>query len=137
MEEAEALGLIDRLHAVLGAFYAGGAEEPVREVLTDDVEWHVPGSSPIAGDHRGIDAVVGYFTKRRDLARGTFRMHLGEVLIGEEHVAMLTDGSAVMGGEERRWTTVGLYRVRDDLVAACWLLPLDQEAFDGIWSPEA
>jgi len=137
VEEAEALGLIDHLHEALGAFYAGGAEEPVREVLTDDVEWHVPGNSPIAGDHRGIDAVVGYFTRRRDLARGTYRMHLGEVLIGEEHVAMLTDGTATMGGVEHRWTTVGLYRVRDGRVAACWLLPLDQESFDGIWSPEA
>jgi hypothetical protein len=29
---------------------------------------------------------------------------------------------------------VGLYRLRDDLVAGCWLLPPDPEAFDRIWS---
>ena len=55
MEEAEALGVVDRLYDALGAFYAGGAEAPVRALLTGDVEWHVPGTSPIAGDYQGID----------------------------------------------------------------------------------
>ena len=137
MEEAEALGIVDRLHDVLGKFYRGGAEAPVRGVLTEDVEWHVPGNGPISGDHRGIDAVVDYFTTRRDLAQGSFRMHLGEVLVGEEHVAVLADGTATIGGVEHGWTTVGLYRIRDGRVAACWLLPLDQAAFDAIWSPHA
>jgi hypothetical protein len=31
------------------------------------------------------------------------------------------------------WSTVGLYRVRDDRIAECWLLPLDAAAFDAIW----
>jgi uncharacterized protein len=137
VEEAEALGVVDRLYAVLGGFYAGGATEPIRDLLTDDVEWHVSGNSPIAGDHVGIEAVVSYFAKRRDMAKGTFRMHLGEVLIGEEHVAVLADGTATMDGVERGWTTVGLYRVRDGRVAGCWLLPLDQGAFDAIWSPDS
>jgi hypothetical protein len=29
---------------------------------------------------------------------------------------------------------VGLYDVVDRRIAACWLLPLDQPAFDAIWS---
>jgi len=37
-------------------------------------------------------------------------------------------------GVEHRWSTVGLYRLRDDRVAECWLLPLDAAAFDAIWS---
>lgn len=129
-----ALELLDRLHRALGAFYAGGDAEPVRALLTEDIEWHVPGKSPIAGDYRGIDAVVGYFARRRDLARSTFRMVPKDAMVGEEHVAVLTDGSAVIGGVAWRWSTVGLYRIRGGRVAACWLLPLDQRAFDAIWS---
>ena len=64
-------------------------------------------------------------------------MLLGEVLVGEEHVAVLTDGTATVGGVQGRWTTLGLYRVRDGAVAGCWLLPLDGAAFDAIWSPDS
>jgi ketosteroid isomerase-like protein len=107
----------------------------VRAVLTDDVVWHVPGRNAIAGEYRGVDAVMDYFRHRRDLAGRTFRLHPGELMVGEgEHVAMLTDGTAVIDGVERRWSTVGLYRLRDERIAACWLLPLDPAAFDEIWA---
>jgi hypothetical protein len=110
--------VLDRLHAAQGALYAGGDPEPVREVLTDDVVWHVPGRNAIAGEYRGVDAVMDYFRRRRDLAGRSFRLHPGELLVGEE----------------RRWSTVGLYRLRDGRIAACWLLPLDPAAFDEIWA---
>jgi ketosteroid isomerase-like protein len=133
-EVAEAV--LGRLHAAQGELYAGGDTEPVREVLTDDVAWHVPGRNAIAGSYRGIDEVIGYFVRRRALAENTFRLHPGELMVGDgEHVAVLTDGTAVIAGIERRWSTIGLYRIRHDRVAACWLLPLDPEAFDEIWSP--
>ena len=127
--------VLDRLHSAQGALYVGGDPEPVRAVLTDDVVWHVPGRNAIAGEYRGVDAVMDYFRRRRDLAGHTFRLHPGELLVGDgEHVAMLTDGTAVIGGVERSWSTVGLYRLRGERIAACWLLPLDPAAFDEIWA---
>jgi len=127
--------VLDRLHSAQGALYVGGDPEPVRAVLTDDVVWHVPGRNAIAGEYRGVDAVMDYFRRRRDLAGRTFRLHPGELLLGDgEHVAMLTDGTAVIGGVERSWSTVGLYRLRGERIAACWLLPLDPAAFDEIWA---
>jgi hypothetical protein len=95
----------------------------------------VPGRNAIAGDYHGIEAVLDYFTRRRELADRTFRMHPGEVLVGDgEHIAALTDGTATIGGLERRWSTVGRYRIRGERICACWLLPLDADAFDAIWS---
>jgi len=95
----------------------------------------MPKSNTIAGDYRGVDEVMAYFARRRELAARTFRMHPGDLLTGDgDRVAVLTDGTATIGGVERRWSTVGLYRLRDGRVAACWLLALDQEAFDVIWS---
>ena len=61
-------------------------------------------------------------------------MRASEILVGEgDHVAALTEGRATLGGVERHWWTVGLYRIRDGLIAACWLLPLDIDEFDRIW----
>jgi ketosteroid isomerase-like protein len=134
MERDEARGILARLHEAQGAFYAGGPAEPLRALLTDDIAWTVPGRNAIAGEYRGIQEVMDYFARRRDLAGRSFRMHPGDLLVGDgDRVAVLTDGSATVGGVERRWSTVGLYSLRDKRVAACWLLPLDQAAFDSIW----
>lgn len=135
MEREAALRLLERWHVAQNAFYGGGDPEPMRELLAEDIVWHVPGRNAIAGEYRGVEAVMRYFAHRRDLAERSFRIHPGEVLVGAgQHVAVLTDGTAVISGTERRWSTVGLYRVRDERIAGCWLLPLEPEAFDEIWA---
>ena len=134
MDRARALEWFRRFHEAQGDFYAGGPADALRELLNDDVVWHVPGESVIAGIYEGVEAVMGYFARRRDFASGTFKMRPGEVLAGAgSHVAVLTDGTAIVQGRERRWSTVGLYRLRDERIAACWLLPLDPQEFDAAW----
>ena len=115
MTRAEAQWVLEALHAAQAAFYAGhDGEWALREVLTEDVLWHVPGRNAVAGDHDGIEAVMAYLARRRDLASLSFRMHPCEVLVGDgDHVAVLTDGTATIAGEEHSWSTVGLYRLRD------------------------
>ena len=135
MNRDAAADLLARLHQSQGEFYAGGSEAAVRALLTDDVAWHVPGTSLIAGDYRGIADVLAYFTRRRDLAGRTMRMHPRELLVGDgSHIASMTDGTATIGAAEHSWSTLGLYRIDHDRVAECWLLPLDPGAFDRIWS---
>ena len=135
MDRAEAVALLARLHAAQGDFYAGGGKAPLRALLHPDIEWHVPGRNAIAGDYRGVEQVMAYFARRRDHAARTFRMHPGDVLVGEgDRVAVLTDGSATIAGREERWSTVGLYRFAEGRIAGCWLLPLDPTAFDRIWA---
>jgi ketosteroid isomerase-like protein len=124
-----------RLHEAQREFYAGGSEGPLRELLAEEIVWSVPGRNAIAGRYEGIDQVMDYFVRRRAIAARTFTMHPGEILVGEgDHVAALTEGRAILDGAERRWWTVGLYRVQDGLIAACWLLPLDMDEFDRIWA---
>jgi ketosteroid isomerase-like protein len=137
VDRARALALLARLHEAQGSFYAGGPDAPLRAVLADDIVWHVPGTNAIAGVYEGVEAVLAYMRRRRDLAARTFRMRPGEVMVGDDHVAVLTDGVAVIDGVERSWSTVGLYRFAGDLVAECWLLPLDPDAFDAAWRTAA
>ena len=111
--------------------YRGGDVEAVRELLAPDVVWHVPGTSPIAGDHRGRDAVIAYFERRRALAGGAMTIVAGEQLVSGDTVIQLADGVI---GESLRWRTVGVYRFDGDRVAEAWLVPLDLAAFDAIWN---
>jgi ketosteroid isomerase-like protein len=130
-----AIDLLDRLHDAQNEFYAGGSGAGLEQLLASDITWTVPGDNRIAGTYRGLEEVFGYFRRRRDLAARTFRMKRRDVLVGEgSRIAALTDGFATVRGVDHRWSTVGLYDVIDRQIAACWLLPLDQRAFDAIWS---
>jgi ketosteroid isomerase-like protein len=138
VNRAQAVDLLQRLHQAQGRFYAGQGEGGLRQLLSPDIEWHVSGQNAIAGHYRGLDRVMAYFERRRQLANDTMRLEPGDVLVGDgDTVASLVDGYAVIDGHEERWSTVGLYRLREDRVEACWLLPLDGAAFDRIWSPAA
>lgn len=132
---AVAIGLLDRLHAAQNEFYAGGSAAALRQLLTANITWTVPGDNRVAGAYRGLEEVLDYFRRRRDLADHTFQMKRRDVLVGDgDRIAALTDGFATIRDVDRRWSTVGLYEVIDRQIAACWLLPLDQRAFDAIWS---
>lgn len=116
--------------------YAGGSVDPVVELLAGDIVWHVPGKSPIAGDRRGVAQVIDYFEKRRRLARATMRMYPGELISQGDAVVQFVDGSAVLGGEQVAWKTIGIYRVDTEhrWIREVWLVPLDPDLFDRIWS---
>jgi uncharacterized protein len=133
--ETSSVELVAELHRRQGEMYAGGSVDSVVELLAGDIVWHVPGRSPIAGDHRGVEQVIAYFERRRQLANATMRMHPGEVIATEDAVAQFVEGSATLNGQRVSWQTFGVYRV--DLehrwIREVWLLPLDGELFDRIW----
>jgi ketosteroid isomerase-like protein len=131
----DALDLLDRLHQAQNEFYGGGSGAALEEVLAPDITWTIPGDNLIAGSYRGLEEVLDYFRRRRDHADRSFQMKRRDVLVGDgDRVAALTDGVATIRGVEHRWSTVGLYEVSDQRIAACWLLPLDQREFDAIWA---
>jgi hypothetical protein len=130
-----AIDLLDRLHSAQNEFYTGGSSAALRRLLSPDVTWTVPGDNAIAGSYHGLPEVLEYFRRRRDFAGSTVWLSRRDVLVGDgARIAALTDGFATIAGVDHRWSTVGLYDVADQRVAAGRLLPLDQRAFDAIWS---
>ena len=115
------------------AMYAGGPAEPVRELLAADVVWHVPGASAIAGDHRGRDAVMRYFDRRRRLAGGRMTIVEHAQLAKGDTVVRRADGEAELDGARLRWRTAGVYRMAGPNIAEAWLVPLDLAAFEEVW----
>jgi 2'-5' RNA ligase len=128
------VAVVRRFHVEQGVAYAGGELERLRGLLAEDVVWHVPGRSKIAGEHRGIDAVLAYFDTRRRLTDETFRVSVRDVVATRDRVLQLAGGSAIRDGRTLTWETVGVLRVADGRIAECWLVPFDLYAFDEIWS---
>jgi uncharacterized protein len=130
---SEVRAVVEEFLARQREMYAGGDLAAVEELLAEDVVWHVPGTSPIAGDYRGREAVTTYFRLRRTLAGGAIRVIKAGDVYHEEALVQLADGHAHIGGEEVVWRTAGVYRVVDGRIAEAWLVPLDQEQFDLVW----
>jgi acyl-CoA thioesterase FadM/ketosteroid isomerase-like protein len=130
----EVSAIVEEFLTLQREMYAGGDLAPVEKLLADDVVWHVPGTSPIAGDYRGREAVAGYFRLRRELAGGRITITTEGETHHEEALVQLANGRAPLGAREAVWRTAGVYRVADGRIAEAWLVPLDQEHFDRVWA---
>jgi 2'-5' RNA ligase len=128
------VSVVRRFHAEQARAYALGDLAGLPELLCDDVVWHVPGESAIAGEHRGRQAVLDYLARRRSMTDATFRVNVHGVAMIDRRVVQLAGGRAVRDGRELTWETVGVFSVRDGRISECWLVPFDQRAFDEIWA---
>jgi ketosteroid isomerase-like protein len=72
-------------------------------VFAEEVVWHVPGRSAIAGDYRGIDEVMEYVRRRRELADETFEIEVHDVLANAEHGLVIATGRATRRGKTLEW----------------------------------
>ena len=132
---ADPVSVVRRFYDQQARVYSGDAPaDLLRDVLDSEVVWHVPGSSAIAGEHRGVDAVLEYMETRRRMTDSTFRVTVHGTAMIAGRVVQLAGGSALRDGREVSWETVGVFRVADGRIAECWLVPFDQAVFDEIWS---
>jgi RNA 2',3'-cyclic 3'-phosphodiesterase len=133
-DAADPLSVVRRFYAAQARLYAGAGREGLEELLAEDVVWHVPGASAIAGEHRGVDAVLAYMDARRRIMDGTFRVTVHGAAMIAGRVVQLAGGTAERDGRPVAWETVGVFRVSSGRIAECWLIPFDQAEFDRIWS---
>ena len=132
---ADPVSVVRRFYDAQARVYAGSAPaDSLMGVLDEGVVWHVPGASAIAGEHRGIEAVLEYFDTRRRMTDSTFRVTVHGAAVIAGRVVQLAGGHGLRDGREVTWETVGVFRVVDGRIAECWLVPFDQAVFDDIWS---
>jgi ketosteroid isomerase-like protein len=99
-----------------------------------DAVWHLPGHSPIAGDHRGWAQIRDRFmAKLGPLSGGTFRAELVDVAVGQRHVVAVQHATASREGASLDITACQLITVRDGLIHEVRGHYSDQAALDGFW----
>ncbi len=69
--------------------------------MSDDIKAHVPGTSAVAGDYEGKEAVGGYVGRLGELSGGTLHFEPHDVLASEEHGVGLV--KTWPSGATRRW----------------------------------
>ena len=110
--------------------FANGDVDTLRGLMDDDSVWHAPGRNPLAGDHRGVEAILGYFARTMELTGGTFRSELHDVVANDEHVVSLFVGRGQREGKSLEASNVLVSHVRNGKLAETWLYPGDQYAAD-------
>lgn len=114
--------------------FSAGDLDTVRETLADDVVWHVPGRSQLAGDYRGKDEVFSFFAKLMDVSGGTFRIEVHDILANDEHVVALTRSTAEREGRQHETKGAQVLHVDSEgQVTESWFHPEDAYADDEFW----
>ena len=105
--------------------------------LSDDVVFHIPGRSRIAGEYRGKEEVRRHFREIAALSGGTFQTEIHDVLAGDEHVVGLVTARAEQGDQTVDLPRVHVWHVRNGKLAELWIHPADQYSFDSYWGIES
>lgn len=99
----------------------------------EDIVWHVSGRGPHTGDHRGVDAVLGYLATIGEQAE-RFEVSLEDVLIGDERMAFIMRARGSREGRSLEATYVVLIRLDGGRIAEVWSTAFDQYAADAFWA---
>jgi ketosteroid isomerase-like protein len=111
------------------AFNRGDIETLV-DLFADDLVWHFPGHSKLAGEHVGRDAVLTFLGAYSAATDGTLRANLHEVMAGETHVAGWATDTASARGMTLDVRAVVIFAMRDGKVIEAWHHFADPDAVD-------
>jgi ketosteroid isomerase-like protein len=114
--------------------FAAGDIETVKGLLADDVLWHIPGRSPLAGDYKGRDEVLGFFAKIAERSGGTFKLDVHDVLANDEHAVVLVVAKAERAGKRLNEPLVHVSHIKNGKITEFWAHPSDQYSGDEFWS---
>jgi hypothetical protein len=122
----------ERLRESMEAVGRGDLERFGEILLADDVVWHWPGTSSMAGDYRGRDAAVGLIRHFHGLTQGRLVVEPLDVLEGDDYLMSFTHVTAEHE-DGRRLDIVNADAMRfgsDGRVVEYWTLSNDQRASD-------
>jgi uncharacterized protein len=114
--------------------FAAGDLGTVRELFSPDIAWHATGSSPLAGDRVGADAVLANFGKLFELTAGTFGQEIHDIVANDDHVVALVT-QWFEQPHPYRGGSVHVWHVKDGKASEAWLADLDQAAADAALTP--
>ncbi len=115
--------------------FSRGDMDWMRRHWSDDVVWHTPGQSPVAGDYRGADEIIGSFGKLVELTGGSLRVELHDVLANDTHAVGLHTTGGEREGRTLRSREVLVAHIEDGKFTEFWLHPGDQYEEDRFWGP--
>jgi uncharacterized protein len=114
--------------------FAQGDIDTVMELFADDIVWHVPGRSPIAGEYHGKDGVMAFFGKLMDESGGTFRLAVHDITASDRHVLAIIDSHVERNGKGYDSHAIHVWHLKDGKAVQFRGVPIDAYADDEFWA---
>jgi len=116
--------------------FAKGVIPSVLEAFDVSIAWHVPGHSPLSGDYKGHDGVVGFFKHTMELSGGIFAIEVHHILAEEDVVVALVTVKAERNGRRAAFPEVHVWRLANGRVTEFREFQGDEQTEDRFWSDE-
>ncbi|MFN0126303.1 MAG: nuclear transport factor 2 family protein [Verrucomicrobiales bacterium] len=105
------------------------------ELFDEHATWHTPGRSPIAGDHKGRDAILAQFGRYGGDTGGTFRAKLLHVLTDAAGLVVgIHHNSAERNGKHLEVGCCIVFEFKDGRVIDAREHYYDLQAWDDFWA---
>ena len=109
--------------------------ETLTEIFDENVNWHTPGQSSIAGDYKGRMATFTQFGRYGGETKGTFRANLKQLFTSEDgRVIGLHQNTAERNGRKLDVMCCIVFELRDGKLIDGREFFYDLHAWDKFWS---
>lgn len=102
--------------------------------VADDVVWHQPGRSPLAGDYKGPTEILGFLRSLERLSDGTFAAEIVSVLADCERAVVLQEETARRGGDVYEAIAALEFEIHHGKITEVTVYHGDTYRFDEFWS---
>lgn len=118
--------------------FARGDMDTLRSLMTGDATHHTPGNHPMAGDFKGLDAVIDYYRRLGEETGGTLRVNLQQLLVdGRGHVMSVHHVTAERRGKRYDQRGGIVFRIVGDKISDLDEFIADIEAGNEFWGGSA
>ena len=113
--------------------FASGDLDLLRVVMAENVIWHEPGRSSLAGDYKGPEAVLGFLEQLRERSGGTFQVEILDVLSEPERAVVLQRETASRSGKALDVVVAVDFEIHHGRITEVTVYQADTYQFDEFW----
>ena len=102
-------------------------------VMGQDVVWHEPGRSPLAGDYKGPEAVLEFLGQLKARSDGTFKIEIVDVLSEPERAVVFQRETATRNGKVLDVIAAVDFEIHHGKITEVTVYQADSYQFDEFW----
>ena len=102
-------------------------------VMGQDVVWHEPGRSGLAGDYKGLEAVLDFLGQLKARSGGTFSIEVLDVLSEPERAVVLQRETAIRNGKALDVVAAVDFEIHHGRITEVTVYQADTYQFDEFW----
>ncbi len=102
-------------------------------VMAQDVVWHEPGRSSLAGDYKGPEAVLGFLRRLKEQSGGTFNIEILEVVSQPERAVVFQRETAKRESNVLDVIAAVDFEIHHSKITEVTVYQADSYQFDEFW----